>query len=132
MELLIKVFHILISIVLIFIVLLQSGKGAEMGAAFGGSSSSRTLFGATGANTFMTKLTTFVATLFIITCLVLAYRASHMATVSVMSDVEAEAPPVTIPAETMPQGVTLPPIEGDVPSSEMPPPAEGGDAQENH
>ena len=54
------------------IVLLQTGKGADMGATFGGGSS-QTLFGSTGATTFLTKSTTFVAVAFMVTSLTLAY-----------------------------------------------------------
>lgn len=55
---------------LIFIVLIQSGKGAELGAAFGGSS--QTLFGARGAATFFSKMTTIAAVVFMLTSLTLA------------------------------------------------------------
>jgi preprotein translocase subunit SecG len=58
------------------IVLLQTGKGADMGATFGGGSS-QTLFGSTGAATFLTKSTTFVAVAFMVTSLVLAYISSN-------------------------------------------------------
>jgi len=57
------------------IVLLQTGKGADMGATFGGGSS-QTLFGSTGATTFLTKSTTFVAIAFMVTSLVLAYLST--------------------------------------------------------
>jgi len=67
---LILIIHILVCFFLIFIVLVQSGKGAELGAAFGGSS--QTLFGARGAATFFSKLTTIAAVVFMITSLVLA------------------------------------------------------------
>jgi len=127
MEIFIKVFHILVSVILIFVVLLQSGKGASMGAAFGGSSNA--LFGATGSNTFMTKLTTFIAVLFIITCLTLAYMSSHMATSTLMSDVQSEAPvvpvqavPVEAPVGATPGTTTAPPAQA--------PPVEGG--EESH
>ena len=63
MSILIIALHIVVSIALILIVLLQTGKGADMGAAFGGGSS-QTLFGSTGASTFLTKLTTVAAVLF--------------------------------------------------------------------
>lgn len=62
-------FHILTSIFLIAVVLLQSGKGAQMGAAFGGSS--QTLFGSRGAATFLNKLTTIAAVVFMLTSLTL-------------------------------------------------------------
>ncbi|NWF52732.1 MAG: preprotein translocase subunit SecG [Nitrospirae bacterium] len=64
------IIHIVVSFFLIAIVLLQGGKGAELGAAFGGSS--QTLFGSRGAATFLSKLTTIAAILFMITSLTLA------------------------------------------------------------
>ncbi|MEK7267205.1 MAG: preprotein translocase subunit SecG [Nitrospirota bacterium] len=62
--------HIMVAVFLIFIVLIQSGKGAELGAAFGGSS--QTLFGSRGAATFFSKLTTIAAVAFMVTSLSLA------------------------------------------------------------
>jgi preprotein translocase subunit SecG len=67
---LILIIHIIVCFFLIFIVLVQSGKGAELGAAFGGSS--QTLFGARGAATFFSKLTTIAAVVFMLTSLSLA------------------------------------------------------------
>jgi len=66
----ILIIHILVCFALIAIVLLQSGKGAELGAAFGGSS--QTLFGSRGAATFLNKMTTVIAVVFMITSLTLA------------------------------------------------------------
>ncbi|MDA8077457.1 MAG: preprotein translocase subunit SecG, partial [Nitrospiraceae bacterium] len=64
------IFHVIVCLFLIFIVLIQSGKGAELGAAFGGSS--QTLFGARGAATFFSKLTTIAAVVFMLTSFSLA------------------------------------------------------------
>jgi preprotein translocase subunit SecG len=64
------VLHVLVSVMLIMVVLLQSGKGAGMGAAFGGGS--QTLFGARGQTTFMHKLTAGMAVLFMTLSVVLA------------------------------------------------------------
>jgi len=69
------VLHVLVCFVLITIVLLQAGKGANMGAAFGGSS--QTVFGSSGAGTFLGKLTAGVAIVFMITSLSLTYMANH-------------------------------------------------------
>jgi len=66
----IVVIHTLVSVMLIMVVLLQSGKGAGMGAAFGGGS--QTLFGARGQTTFMHKLTAGMAILFMALSVVLA------------------------------------------------------------
>ncbi|MGE5818768.1 MAG: preprotein translocase subunit SecG, partial [Deltaproteobacteria bacterium] len=71
----VTVIHILTSIGLILVVLLQQGKGAEMGAVFGGSSS--TIFGSSGAGNFLTRLTTGMAIVFMITSLTLGYFAGR-------------------------------------------------------
>jgi preprotein translocase subunit SecG len=76
--------HILVCVLLIMIVLLQSGKGAEMGVSLGGGSS-QTLFGASGPASFLTKITTAVAVIFMLTSLTLAYMASHRSETSVMT-----------------------------------------------
>lgn len=70
MATLLLIVHVLVCLFLIFIVLIQSGKGAELGAAFGGSS--QTLFGSRGAATFFSKLTTIAAVVFMLTSLSLA------------------------------------------------------------
>jgi preprotein translocase subunit SecG len=94
--------HIFVSLSLIFIVLIQGGKGAQMGAAFGGGSS-QTVFGSRGASTFLGKMTTVVAVVFMITSLLLA-----MASVRGGSVVkQAPAPGQTAP-QGMPAGGTSP------------------------
>ncbi len=95
------IIHIIVSIALIMIVLLQTGKGADMGAAFGGGSS-QTLFGSTGASTFLSKATTGAAIIFMVTSLGLAWMSSHRTgSESVVTNtpapVESSAPPATIP-----------------------------------
>ncbi|MBA4368639.1 MAG: preprotein translocase subunit SecG, partial [Desulfobacterium sp.] len=75
MEILIITLHVIVCLALIMIVLLQTGKGADMGAAFGGGSS-QTLFGSTGASTFLSKATTVAAILFMGTCFILAYLSA--------------------------------------------------------
>ena len=79
---LLVIIHVLICIGLIIAILLQSGKGADLGAAFGGSS--QTLFGSAGAVPFLNKLTTGVAIAFMITSLSLAFIASRGPRSSVM------------------------------------------------
>ncbi len=86
------ILHILVCFALILIVLLQAGKGAEMGAAFGGAS--QTLFGSTGSMGFLSKLTTVAAVVFMITSLLLTYSSTRRA-----STVIKEKPAQTIPAE---------------------------------
>jgi preprotein translocase subunit SecG len=72
----IAIIHVIVSIALILIVLLQAGRGSEIGAAFG-SGSSQTIFGSSGSSGFMTKLTTIAVAVFMITSLLLAYFYSH-------------------------------------------------------
>lgn len=93
------ILHVIVSVALIAIVLLQSGKGAEMGASFG-ASGSQSVFGAGGGSTFMSKLTTGAAIIFMLTSLTLAYRSSHQGTSSIMNGMQKAAPPKTaIPAQ---------------------------------
>ncbi|TMB16732.1 MAG: preprotein translocase subunit SecG, partial [Deltaproteobacteria bacterium] len=61
----VPVIHVLACLFLIVVVLLQTGKGADMGAVFGGGS--QTLFGSSGAGNFLTKLTTGTAIAFMVT-----------------------------------------------------------------
>lgn len=75
--------HLVVCFALIIIVLLQSGKGASMGAMFGGAGN-QTLFGNTGASTFLTKATTAAAVIFMLTSLTLAYVTKDIGT-SVLS-----------------------------------------------
>jgi preprotein translocase subunit SecG len=100
--LLIKILHIAVAVFLILVVLLQTGKGAEMGAAFGGSS--QTLFGGAGPAGFMAKLTTAAAVCFMVTSLGLAYVSSN----NRMSGVQlpaAQEVPAQFPAESSPEAV---------------------------
>lgn len=94
------VFHILACMALILIVLLQTGKGAEMGAAFGGAS--QTLFGGSGGATFLGKLTTGAAIVFMITCLGLTYLSSGPQTKSVMEDVPVAKPEMPLMPDAKP------------------------------
>ena len=66
------IIHVVVCFALIMIVLLQTGKGADMGAAFGGGSS-QTLFGPRGAGTILSKLTVIAAVVFMITSISLSY-----------------------------------------------------------
>jgi len=88
MQTLVLIIHVIACLALIAIVLLQTGRGAEMGAAFGGSS--QTLFGSSGGSTFLGKLTTAAAVVFMITCLGLTYFASRPEGKSVMEKVKVE------------------------------------------
>ena len=80
--------HILVSVLMILVILLQTGKGAEIGAAFGGGYS-QTLFGSAGPVGFLNKLTTVVAVVFMLTSLFLAFLAGNPPTTKSLLD---EAP----------------------------------------
>jgi preprotein translocase subunit SecG len=102
------ILHVVVCIALIMIVLLQTGKGADMGAAFGGGGSN-TLFGATGASTFLGKLTTGAAIVFMLTSLTLAYMATNRTGSSVLEDqpaVETPSVPAQPDADAQPGGQT--------------------------
>ena len=101
--------HVIVCVALIMIVLLQTGKGADMGAAFGGGSS-QTLFGSTGASTFLSKATTGAAIIFMFTSLALAYLSSHRPADSIIQDIPApveQTAPAT-QSETAPQPGSAP------------------------
>jgi preprotein translocase subunit SecG len=93
------VVHVLVAIALILIVLLQAGKGAGIGAAFGGAS--QTVFGPRGPGNFLSKLTTAAAGIFMVTSLVLAIFSSRYIGGSVIMSAPAPKPaatPITTPA----------------------------------
>jgi preprotein translocase subunit SecG len=99
--------HVLVALSIIFLVLLQHGKGADMGAAFG-SGSSGSLFGATGSANFLSRITAALAAVFFLTSLGLAYVATHK--------------PQT--GGSVMQGVTTPPAVAPRPAEEVPKPAD--------
>ncbi len=92
------VLHIVVSFALIAIVLLQTGKGASMGAAFGGSS--QTVFGSRGPASFLHKLTTAAAVIFMLTSLGLSiYKARQERASIVTSQTQSPAPPPPAPSK---------------------------------
>ena len=78
METIVWVVHVLVAVVLIGLVLIQHGKGADMGAAFG-TGSAGSLFGSSGSANFLSRSTAVAAALFFITSLSLTYIYSHPA-----------------------------------------------------
>ena len=74
----ITVVHVLLTVSLIVLVLIQRGKGADIGAAFGSGASS-TVFGSQGSASFLTRATAVIAALFFVTSLSLGYLAGHRA-----------------------------------------------------
>ncbi len=115
MTTLIIVLHTIVCLFLICIVLLQHGKGADIGASFGGSSQS--LFGTEGPMPLLNKITTLAAIIFMVTSITLAYLSGHKSTGSVMSDLKVQTQQQT-PVEQAP--VTVPMSSAKAPSSEVP------------
>ena len=120
MSLFVTVLHVTVCLVLIVVVLLQRGKGAEIGAVFGGGASN-TVFGSRGAGNFFTRLTTGAAVVFMITSLTLSYLASQESglfdEVEPGAGVEETAPAepfVEIPTEG---GAAVPAAPGDGPDA---------------
>jgi preprotein translocase subunit SecG len=100
------VLHVVVAIALILIVLLQAGKGAGIGAAFGGAS--QTVFGPRGPGNFLSKLTTAAAGIFMITSLVLAIFSAQYGGSSVVLSTPAPRP-TSSPATSPPAGEQMAP-----------------------
>ena len=145
MQSILLIIHVLAAVVLIGLVLIQHGRGADAGAAFG-SGSSGTLFGARGPTTFLTRITAALATTFFITSISLAYIASQSVerrSVVEQLPVEGRSVPVTEvrepspPAEApVPEGTSGFDIPGrpDIPASdseEVSDPGQAGDRATN-
>ncbi len=116
----ITVIHIIVSIGLILVVLLQTGKGADMGAVFGGSSS--TIFGSSGAGNFLTRLTTGMAIVFMITSLTLGYFSGKRASVSVFDRGKLEVEQPARQQQAVPAPAAPVPAPSANPQSQAPQP----------
>ena len=103
--------HVLVCLALIVIVLLQMGKGAEVGATFG-AGSSQTIFGASGGANFMSKVTAAAAVVFMLTSLALAYFYGSPASQTIMP--ASVNTPAQAPAEGF-SGTTAPPADQAAP-----------------
>lgn len=120
------VIHVFMAIGLIGLVLIQHGKGADAGAAFG-SGSSATVFGSQGSASFLTRLTAVLATGFFITSLTLAYYTRVTVKEAQESDIsiKAESPTAKIPdlpAATVDTDIPVAPkapVESDIPAAPM-------------
>jgi preprotein translocase subunit SecG len=120
MHTLIIILHVIVSVALILVILLQTGKGSDIGAVFGGGSS-QTLFGSTGPTSFLSKLTAGAAIVFMLTSLFLAYFSGSSASRSIMKSGGAPAqtmpgPPAGMPAApagvpAMPGAPAAPPVK---------------------
>jgi len=119
----VTILHVVVSVGLILVVLLQTGKGAEIGAVFGGSSS--TIFGSSGAGNFLTRLTTGMAIVFMITSLALGYFAGRKPSATIFDSRTPAAAPGTQPVAPAPQqpapAATPAPVTPAVPDSSKQP-----------
>jgi len=117
MEVLILVVHIIAALAIIGLVLLQHGKGADMGAAFG-SGSAGSVFGASGSANFLSRTTAILATIFFITSIGLTvFSSKKTENKGVMSKPVDSAPaPASLPGQ-----IPVPPAS--VPASSVPVPA---------
>ncbi|VAX17636.1 Protein translocase membrane subunit SecG [hydrothermal vent metagenome] len=93
--------HVTVALALIGIVLLQRGKGATIGAAFGGSS--QTLFGPRGPATALAKITTGAAIVFMLTSITLSTIKTNARESSIIEDTGAPALPTALPEEDAPR-----------------------------
>jgi preprotein translocase subunit SecG len=117
------VLHVIVSVLLVLVVLLQSGRGAELGAAFG--SVGQATFGR-GRPTFLSRFTKGLAVVFMSTSLVLAFMSNEAPSRSVLSTSESEtgAPPGSQPA-ALPQSESAPAQNLPAPAGQ--PPAAAGE-----
>jgi preprotein translocase subunit SecG len=153
MQTILTVFHLFLAIGLIGLILIQHGRGADAGAAFG-SGASATVFGAQGSGSFLSRATAILAALFFVTSIVMAYYAQHIeapkglmdgaagtvqvevpavpqvalgeASVpeAVQQPVQVQVESVDIPAVPGTQSAPIPVVGGDVPA--LPPSGGGG------
>jgi preprotein translocase subunit SecG len=123
MEQLILVGHVVFAIVIIGLIMIQQGKGADMGASFG-SGSSQTVFGAGGGGNLLTRLTAVLATLFFATSFGLAIvakdKASNMVEVDYIPEVIQSAPLMTIESELDAMEASIPATGTKPTSSDIP------------
>lgn len=118
METLIVVVHMIVAVLIVGLVLLQQGKGADAGASFG-SGASQTVFGSSGSGNFLTRATTIAATVFFITSLSLAIIAKDRAGVNSTDGLPLLDTDLLPPSQTAP--VDLPAVDT------APPAADAGD-----
>lgn len=119
MTVVLTILHVLIAFFLVLVVLVQTGKGSDIGAAFGGGAS-QTMFGARGATTVLQKITSGLAVGFMATSLVLAVLSGQRVSRSVIPD-EPSKPAAQSPA---PAGEQKAPAGPAAPGAHPAPPAE--------
>jgi preprotein translocase subunit SecG len=85
--------HVIVCIILVLVVLLQSGKGADLAGAFGGGAT-QTAFGSRGPASFLSKMTTIAAVIFMVTCIVLSMISTRTESKSVLESRKTTSQPV--------------------------------------
>jgi len=105
-QIIVTIIHVTVCIVLVLVVLLQAGKGANMGAVFGGSS--QTVFGSSGPGSFLGKMTTAVAVIFMLTSFFLTYSASNKPSSLMQGASQTSAQPAPAPATPTPAAPPAP------------------------
>jgi len=114
METLVLVVHVIMAVVMIALILIQQGKGAEMGASFG-SGASGTVFGSAGSAGFLTKLTAGLALVFFVTSVSLAVFARNAVDAAVQPAALAPVQTSGLPVLPAPAGAPVAP-SGDLPT----------------
>ena len=116
MDTILVIVHLVVAVSLVSIVLLQQGKGADMGAAFG-SGASQTVFGASGSGSFLTRTTAILGTVFFLSSLSLAYFSGKANTSESVIDTTGGLAPAAVVA---PAG-DAPVVPEELPVGDLPP-----------
>mgnify|MGYP001377583143 CR=1 FL=1 len=103
MEIVLLIIHILICITLIVSILLQASKGGGLAGAFGGSGASGAILGSTGTASFLSKLTTYLAAVFFLTCLGLYYASTDDALPETAAEQAIMGETGPVPLHALPQ-----------------------------
>ena len=127
MYIVVVIFHLLVCFILMGVVLLQAGKGAEMGAAFGGSS--QTIFGSRGGAPFLSNLTIGAAAIYMITSLTLSMLTKGKSVLSSVAD-QKQTQTESLPKAAVPSSATATPAQVPVAPATATPPANGAEEKE--
>jgi len=130
MQTLVLVIHVLVALAIVGLVLLQHGKGADVGAAFGGGSSG-SLFGATGSANFLSRTTAMLAVVFFLTSMALTYFSTrNTGQRGVMAPHSEPAAPAGVPAQVPVPGAPAGQAVPETPVQPAPAPDKGSKAQD--
>ena len=120
METLLLVVHVSAALAIVGLVLLQHGKGADMGAAFGGGASG-SVFGATGSANFLSRATAILATVFFLTSMSLTWFYAHKGDAKGVMATQPASAPVSVPATQIPAPTPdKPAVDADSKTKDVP------------